>query len=52
MRIPRFKSAIAIVEAIRRRFLVYHREAEFVVVCDVRKEKKNLIAELNNAQVF
>ena len=51
MRLSRYKSAIGVVEAIRRRFLDIFREAEFVIVCDVRKEKKELLTDLNNAQV-
>jgi meiosis arrest female protein 1 len=43
---------MAVVEAIRQQFLVNYREAEFLVVCDVNKEKKELITNLNNAQVL
>jgi len=50
--VPRFKSAMALVELIRRKFLVKFREAEFVVVCDTHKERKEVITELNNAQVI
>lgn len=52
VRLPSYHQAIAVVEAIRRRFLVNYREAEFLVVCDARKERKELVANLNNAQVF
>lgn len=52
IRLPRCKSALAVVEAIRRKFLVDFWEAEFIVVCDVRKEKRELVSDLNNAQVL
>ena len=42
---------MALVELIRRKFLVKFREAEFVVVCDTHKERKEVVTELNNAQV-
>lgn len=37
--------------AIRAKFLLGRREADFVVVCDVRKEAPNRLQELNDAQV-
>lgn len=40
------------IEAIRRKFLANFLEAEFLVVCDVRKERKDLVNDLNSAQVF
>lgn len=52
VRIPNCHQAIAVVEAIRQRFLMNYREAEFVVVCDVLKERKEVVIDLNNAQVF
>lgn len=52
IRLPQYKSAMGVVEALRRRFLKNYREAEFLVVCDVRKERKQLVTDLNNAQVF
>lgn len=52
IRLPRYKSAVRVIEAIRRKFLVNYREAEFLVVCDVRKERKELVIDLNNAQVI
>jgi hypothetical protein len=33
VRVPHHKSTIALVEAIRRKFLQNYREAEFIVVC-------------------
>lgn len=37
--------------AIRAKFLLGRREADFVVVCDVRKESALRLQELNDAQV-
>lgn len=48
---PRGCSAIDVVAAIRAKFLSGRREADFVVVCDVRKEAANRLQELNDAQV-
>lgn len=39
------------VAAIRNKFLTGRREADFVVVCDVKKEAPNRLQELNDAQV-
>lgn len=50
-RVPPNKSAMAIVDLIRRKLLAPYREAEFVVVCDIRKEREEVIRELNNSQV-
>lgn len=50
--IPHGKSAILVVQAIRERFFSGYREAEFVVVCDVKKENPTIIQELNDAQVL
>ncbi|KPJ02798.1 Limkain-b1 [Papilio xuthus] len=50
-RVPRGCSAIDVVAAIRAKFLPGRREAEFVVVCDVRKEAANRLQELNDSQV-
>ncbi|GBP33627.1 Meiosis regulator and mRNA stability factor 1 [Eumeta japonica] len=44
-------NAIDIVAAIRTKFLPGRREADFVVVCDVRKESTWRLQELNDAQV-
>ncbi|KAL1116231.1 hypothetical protein AAG570_005726 [Ranatra chinensis] len=49
--IPRGKSAVAVAQTIRNKFFDGYREAEFVVVCDVRKENCQVIQELNDAQV-
>ncbi|XP_050346256.1 meiosis regulator and mRNA stability factor 1 [Nymphalis io] len=49
--VPRGCSAIDVVAAIRAKFLTGRREADFVVVCDVRKETPNRLQELNDAQV-
>ncbi|XP_013199732.2 meiosis regulator and mRNA stability factor 1 [Amyelois transitella] len=49
--VPRGCSAIDVVSAIRNKFLTGRREADFVVVCDVRKESSNRLQELNDAQV-
>lgn len=48
---PRGCSAIDVVTAIRAKFLPGRREADFVVVCDVRKEAAIRLQELNDAQV-
>lgn len=49
--VPRGCSAIDVVAAIRAKFLPGRREADFVVVCDVRKEVAYRLQELNDAQV-
>ncbi|CAG9094078.1 unnamed protein product [Plutella xylostella] len=49
--VPRGCSAIDVVSAIRSKFLQGRREADFVVVCDVRKESPLRLQELNDAQV-
>ncbi|XP_073945234.1 meiosis regulator and mRNA stability factor 1-like protein [Choristoneura fumiferana] len=49
--VPRGCSAIDVVAAIRAKFLTGRREADFVVVCDVRKESPQRLQELNDAQV-
>lgn len=50
--IPRGCSAIELVAAIRAKFVRDgRREADFVVVCDVRKETTTRLLELNDAQV-
>lgn len=38
-------------QAIRDRFFIGYREAEFLVVCDVKKENAQVVQELNDAQV-
>ncbi|KAK0092688.1 hypothetical protein PV326_000848 [Microctonus aethiopoides] len=49
--VPRGKSAAAVTQVIREKFFSGYREAEFIVVCDVYKENKQVIQELNDAQV-
>lgn len=49
--VPRGKSASAVVQKIRKEFFSGKREAEFMCVCDINKEKKEVIEELNKAQV-
>ena len=50
--VPCRKSALAVVSRIRERFFSGHREAEFMCVCDISKENREVIQELNYAQVF
>ncbi|PIK45383.1 putative meiosis arrest female protein 1-like [Apostichopus japonicus] len=49
--VPSGKSAFEVVRRIRDRFFEGHREAEFMCVCDIKKENSTVIEELNNAQV-
>jgi len=49
--VPCRKSALAVVSRIRERFFTGHREAEFMCVCDISKENRAVIQELNYAQV-
>ncbi|XP_051940792.1 meiosis regulator and mRNA stability factor 1 isoform X2 [Hippocampus zosterae] len=49
--VPSGKSAGEVVQRIRSRFFQGHREAEFMCVCDISKENKAVIQELNNCQV-
>ncbi|KAG1704422.1 Meiosis regulator and mRNA stability factor 1 [Nymphon striatum] len=49
--VPRGKSALALVQKLRNEFLHGYREAEFMCVCDINKERKEVIVELNLAQV-
>lgn len=49
--VPSGRSAEAVVRRIRSRFFQGHREAEFICVCDISKESKAVIQELNNCQV-
>ena len=51
-RIPKGKSATAIVNRIREVFYPGRREVEFMCVCDTTKEKKEVLEELNRAQVL
>lgn len=50
-RVPRGTSAVAVVNKIRERFYPGRREVEFMCVCDTTKEKKEILEELNKAQV-
>ncbi|KAM8878375.1 meiosis regulator and mRNA stability factor 1 isoform 1-T2 [Spinachia spinachia] len=49
--VPSGRSAGAVVQRIRSHFFQGHREAEFICVCDISKESKVVIQELNNCQV-
>uniref|UniRef100_A0A3Q2Z3R8 Meiosis regulator and mRNA stability factor 1 n=1 Tax=Hippocampus comes TaxID=109280 RepID=A0A3Q2Z3R8_HIPCM len=49
--VPSGRSAGEVVQRIRSRFFQGHREAEFMCVCDISKENKAVIQELNNCQV-
>ncbi|XP_069761769.1 meiosis regulator and mRNA stability factor 1 isoform X2 [Narcine bancroftii] len=49
--VPTGRSAMIIVQRIREQFFQGHREAEFMCVCDISKENKEVIQELNNCQV-
>ncbi|CAH1135931.1 unnamed protein product [Ceutorhynchus assimilis] len=51
VRVPKMKSASAVVQKIREIFLENYRESEFVVVCDVTKEHPQIVQELNDSQV-
>lgn len=51
VQIPRGRSAVAVAQVIRDKFFDGYREAEFLVVCDVKKETSQVIQELNDAQV-
>lgn len=42
---------MAATQVIRDKFFSGYREAEFIVVCDVRKEISHVVKELNAAQV-
>ncbi|KRT80032.1 RNA binding protein, partial [Oryctes borbonicus] len=49
--VPKNKSASSIVQKIRELFFDGYREAEFIVVCDVKKENVQVIQDLHDAQV-
>lgn len=49
--VPRGKSAMALVCHIREQFFQRCLEAEFMCVCDIRKESAEVIQELNLAQL-
>ena len=50
-RVPPNKSAFALAAKMRRVFFEGKREAEFMCVCDVTKERKEVIEALSKAQV-
>jgi hypothetical protein len=50
--VPKGRSAVAVAQVVRDRFFSGYREAEFLVVCDVKKESSQVIQELNDAQVI
>ena len=50
---PNGKSAIAVCEKIRAQsFFLGHREIQFAVVCDVTREHKAVLEDLDKAQVI
>ncbi|KAG7277298.1 hypothetical protein CRUP_036967 [Coryphaenoides rupestris] len=49
--VPSGRSAATVVQRLRSRFFQGHREAEFICVCDISKECKAVIQDLNNCQV-
>ena len=49
--VPPDKSAFALANKIRKRFFEGKREAEFMCVCDINKERKEVMDDLNKAQV-
>ena len=49
--VPKWRSALWVVQKIRTEFSQGHREVEFMCVCDASKESKVVIQELNSAQV-
>lgn len=49
--VPKNKCASNLVHRIREIFMVHYREAEFVVVCDVKKENAQVIQDLHDTQV-
>ncbi|KAF5282505.1 hypothetical protein FQR65_LT14275 [Abscondita terminalis] len=49
--VPKTKSAALVVQQIRELFYNDYREAEFLVVCDVKKESSQIVTDLNDAQV-
>ncbi|XP_076269252.1 meiosis regulator and mRNA stability factor 1-like protein isoform X4 [Rhynchophorus ferrugineus] len=51
VQVPKQKSAASVVQRIREVFLDNYREAEFVVVCDVKKEKPQILQDLHDSQV-
>jgi meiosis arrest female protein 1 len=52
LQVPKGRSAVGVAQLIRDTFFSGYREAEFLVVCDVKKENTQVIQELNDAQVI
>lgn len=49
--VPVDKSAFGVADKMRREFITGKREAEFMCVCDITKERKEVTDELHKAQV-
>ena len=49
--VPMSKSAFAVAAKLRQEFIAGKREAEFMCVCDIQKERKEVTDDLNKAQV-
>ena len=49
--VPHNKSAFSLAAKIRRTFFVGKREVEFKCVCDIKKQRREVIDALNEAQV-
>lgn len=49
--VPKYRNAAVVVQKIREVFLENHKESEFVVVCDIKKENPQVIQELHDSQV-
>ena len=49
--VPADKSAFALATIMRKEFIKGKRETEFMCACDITKQKKEVIEELNKAQV-
>ena len=49
--VPMDRSAFAVASKFRKEFISGKREAEFMCVCDITKERKEVVDDLNKAQV-
>ena len=49
--VPLGKSAFAVADKMRKEFITGKREAEFMCVCDITKERKEVTDDLHKAQV-
>ena len=49
--VPLEKSALAIATKMKQKFFHGKREAEFMCVCDINKERKEVVDDLNKAHV-